>query len=138
MIRWLVRLIVGAVKLVKWCLLASTLALSVYILSTAAQLETAYFWKYENAHAQCIREHDRQRFVEVQMRARRTVELQADAMRIAFLREQEEKDALIKLMKQREMQVAMFMQTLQRIDPEALQRTREALKYIPPPKKGKE
>ena len=138
MVRWLVWLVIGVVKVVRWCLLASVLALSVYILSSWAQLETAYFLKYENAHAQCIREHERQRFVDTQMRARRTVELQADAMRIAFLREQEANDELVKVMRQREMQVAMFMQTLQRIDPEALQRTREALKYIPPPKKGAE
>lgn len=69
------------------------------------------------------------------------MQLQADALRIAFLQEQERYKRLSTSYQDLQAEYKLFVATVQRLDSVAYQRTTEALTYVPPkpePKPGKE
>jgi len=112
-------------------------ALLTFILSNAAVLHYNYFAKYEDSHARLIREQERQYEVTVSQNAQHTVQLQADALRLAYLQEHERHKRTSKLCQDLKMEYTLFATTLQRLDPVAYTRTIQALTYVPP-KPGKE
>lgn len=104
-------------SLTKSIVVWSVLALAAYILFNSAVLELQYMKKYENSHAQMVREHDRQLVVGQMIQSQIAWEETSQSLKVAYLEERAERIHIERKLSITQHEIYLFFRHLEKLHP---------------------